>query len=131
MTDDEVIQIIEQQGAAAAQRQSQLRKIIVVSFSFVIAITLVFGAIIFDQSSTITDLSETINRRSPILDYLQCHDDLQDRRNELQTEYIFALVDGGENPSAEAVLKQREIRIKYEQSELNLQQLIGCPSFPE
>lgn len=110
MTDDEIIKIIEQQATAAATRQRQLRKIIIASFTFVAVITIIFGAVIFDQSQTITELSQTINRRSPILDYLQCHDNLQDTRNKEQTYYIFTLIDGGENPSPEALLKQGEAR---------------------
>ena len=130
MTDDEIIKIIEQQATAAATRQRQLRKIIIASFTFVAVITIIFGAVIFDQSQTITELSQTINRRSPILDYLQCHDNLQDTRNKEQTYYIFTLIDGGENPSPEALLKQGEARLNYEEAELNLEELKGCNDFP-
>lgn len=130
MTDDEIIQIIEQQGKIAADRQAQLKRIIIASFTFVVVITLIFSGIIYGQSRTITELSETINRRSPVLDYLQCHDNLQDNRNRAQTDYILSLIDGGDNPSTELVAKQLELRLKYEEAEVKLDKLEGCPTFP-
>lgn len=67
---------------------------------------------------------------SPVLDYLQCHDNLQDNRNRTQTDYILSLIDGGDNPSTELVAKQLELRLKYEEAEMKLDKLEGCPTLP-
>jgi len=74
--------------------------------------------------------NEIINRRSPVIDYLQCHDVLRDDRNKKQTDYIFALIDGGENPSIQMLNTQRELRLKYEEAEVKLQELSSCPDLP-
>lgn len=127
MTEDELIKILQEQGRLAAYRQHQIRKMIIGSFSFLAIVTLIFGLIIYDQSNTINSLSETINRKNPVLTYLKCHDDLQDKRNLEQTNYFLTLVDGGPNPSPEILFKQNEARLKYEKAEINLQQLAECP----
>lgn len=64
---------------------------------------------------------------SPVLD---CHDNLQDNRNRTQTDYILSLIDGGDNPSTELVAKQLELRLKYEEAEMKLDKLEGCPTLP-
>jgi hypothetical protein len=127
MTEDELVKVLQEQGRLSTHRLHQIRKMIIGSFSFLAIMTLIFGLIIYDQSNTISSLSETISRKNPVLDYLKCHDDLEDKRNLEQTNYLLTLIDGGSNPSPEVVFKQNEARLKYEKAEINLQQLAQCP----
>lgn len=131
MTNEEVEHIIMQQGQAAASRQSQLLRLIIVAFSFVVAITLVFSVIVFLQSRTINDLSDVISNRSPVLDYLQCYNDLEVNnnileayRNKTQTDYLLGLVDAGPEPSNEALVKVAQLRSAYAEAESTYQEAV-------
>jgi hypothetical protein len=138
MYDSEIYEIIEEQGKAAQQRQYQLRSMIVTTWIYMLVVTAVFCFVMInlshnnnDLADSNRDLTEIIERRSPILDYLRCNDNLEHDNSVALRNYIFAYIDAKENPSELNVIKVSETKRIYDLTSENLLQEESCPDFPE
>ena len=135
MTQEEVEKIIVEQGQAATKRQTQLRKTLIGAFIYITVLASVFGIVMVNQANSVSNLSDTLNRRSPVLEYMRCHDRVDDARDGVQTRFLLALLDAGDNPTPEQRMELSELRRLYERAELKLSAASDpgkdvCPDFP-
>ena len=93
----------------SSERQQQLKKwmmILGISLVSVTAVTtLTLGAIIWNQAKSLENVTATLERRDPILDYLECldkqeriRDKVQAERDQSQTSFFIVTIEAGDDP---------------------------------
>lgn len=93
----------------ASDRQKQLKKwmmILGISLVSVMGLTtLTLGTIIWKQAKSLENVTNTLEKRDPILDYLECQDKqertrdkVQAERDQSQTSFFIVTIEAGENP---------------------------------
>lgn len=141
MDDADIYKVIKEQGEAAKQRQYQLRFMIILMWLYMFALTAVTVISLvslsndYDQNYNKAveinkDLTEILERRSPILDYLICEDTLQSANDTAFRRFIFAQVDTAYNPTEENLFILSQARANYEEVNNKLLQASSCPDLP-
>lgn len=141
MEDTELYEIIKEQGEAARSRQAQLRKIMIIGYVWMFVLTIVTAVSLvslsndYDQNYNRAveinkDLTEIIERRSPILEYLVCEDNLEHQNDAALREFIFAQIDTAYNPTEENLLRLSQSRANYAEINNKLLETTSCPDLP-
>lgn len=130
-------QAFKEQSDSAVKRHNQIKKWFILSGIYIFILSLIFTGALLNISHSVNrvtnsnaELTQILERRSPILDYLQCHDNLEDTNSVALRAYIFAYIAEKDNPSDSNKIAAERARIKYEESNRKLRELSSCPKFP-
>lgn len=141
MDDQEVYTILKEQGQAATHRLHQVRVMIFITWIYMLVFSVLF---IFSQL-TLThsnkDLAEVIERRSPVLEFLDCRANYEDKQiglNNQQTtlnrNLLVAFIEQNELGTKEAqvafVTTKREYEIKSAEIVKKLDEPSSCEDIP-
>jgi hypothetical protein len=110
----DIDEALEMQSNQARQRQNEIKRLIFLSWAYMIIVSAIFTFALYNMSSTNSDLAEVINRRSPVLEYLRCHDDLEDKKSQAQTELLLTFINDRDNPSEATQINFDEAVLNYD-----------------
>ena len=121
----EIRDLIDQQGVAARKRHDQVKRLIYGTWLYMIILTAVGAFSIGSLTNTNAELVEVIERRSPILEYLSCSNDLKIERDKSQTNYLIAWTDAASSDSVDPEILFKT-RAEYYEADARQAKLEGC-----
>ncbi len=126
----DIEEALETQSEQARRRQNEIKRLIFFSWIYMILVSAIFSFALFNMSNTNSELSEVLNRRSPVLEYLRCHDDLEDEKSQAQTELLLSFINNRDNPSEATQINFDEAVLNYDIASKKLLNPNSCPDFP-
>lgn len=141
MQDSEIYEILHEHSKVAQKRQFQLRTLILLISVYMFILTLVTCLVLVNLANDYDenynkaveinkDLTEVLERRSPILEYLKCEDDLEHLNDIALRQFIFAQIDVAYEPTEENLLALSQARVNYNEINSNLLKAESCPDLP-
>jgi len=127
---EDVEKILSEYSSISLKHYKQIKRYIFYTWIYLILVSGIFAFGLMNVSESNHDLAEIINKRSPVLDYLRCHDDLEDNKSIAQTELLLSYIDSRDNPSEASQIKLAEVRLTYEKAAKALENPDSCPDFP-
>lgn len=133
----DIEEALSQQSEAARRQQNEIKRYIFITWIYMVIVSLIFSFSIYSMgnsvetmSQTNKDLSAVLERRSPVLEYLKCRDDLESINAFNERAWLLSYVEAGPNVTAEEQNKIDLSRLNYDKSSKNLLNSQLCPDFP-
>jgi|JI9StandDraft_1071089.scaffolds.fasta_scaffold69702_4 hypothetical protein len=126
----DIQEALDRQSVEAIRRHKEIKKYMFLTLGYMLMISAIFIYCLFIMANANHDLSETIERRSPVLECLRCHDDLEDKKSQAQTELLLSFINDRDNPSEATQINFDEAVLNYDIASKKLLNPDSCPDFP-
>ncbi len=131
MDEKNVNEILSEYSEVSLKHYKQIKRYIFLTWIYLLVATGIFAFGLLTITNANYDLAETIQKRSPVLDYLQCHNELEDSKSLAQTDLLLSYMDARDDPTPATNLRLSQTTLKYEKAVEKLINPDSCRDFPE